>query len=77
MISDENLEQILREHKQGLQKSIKQQIKSESELARLVGVSRQSVNKWLNTEQVSYEKLFELMLKLGMEVELFIEEKEV
>ena len=73
MISDENLEQILKEHKQGLQKSIKQQIKSESDLARLIGVSRQSINKWLNTEQVSYEKLFELMLKLGMKVDVFIE----
>lgn len=73
MISKKNLEQVIKEHKQELQKSIKQQIKSESDLARLVGVSRQSINKWLNTEQVSYEKLFELMLKLGMEVELFIE----
>lgn len=72
MISKENLERILIEHKQELQKSIKQQIKSESDLARLIGVSRQSINKWLNTEQVSYEKLFELMLKLGMKVDLAI-----
>lgn len=73
MISDEYLGQIIKQTKQELQQSIKQQIKSESDLARLIGVSRQSINKWLNTEQVSYEKLFELMLKLGMKVDVFLE----
>jgi transcriptional regulator with XRE-family HTH domain len=76
MISKENLEQILKQTKQCLQQSIKQQIKSESDLARLIGVSRQSINKWLNTEQVSYEKLFELMQTIKLEVDLVIKEKE-
>ena len=62
--------------KVGLQQELKEHIKSESDFARQIGVSRQSVNKWLNTEQVSYEKLFELMFKLGLKVDLVIEEKE-
>lgn len=62
--------------KVGLQEIIKQQIKSESELARLVGVSRQSINKWLNKECVTYDKLFELMQTIGLEVDLVFKEKE-
>lgn len=58
-------------HKAWLQLAIKEVIKSESDFARTVGVSRQSINKWLNTDQVSYEKLFKLMEKAGIEVEVF------
>lgn len=60
-----------------LQQAIKELIKSESDFARKVGVSRQSINKWLNTDQVSYEKLFELIEKAGIEVDLMIRDKEV
>lgn len=60
-----------------LQQAIKELIKSESDFARKVGVSRQSINKWLNTDQVSYEKLFELMKKAEIEVDLMIRVKEV
>lgn len=65
--------EIIKQHKRELQQAIKREITSESDLARKLGVSRQVVNKWLNKECVSYDKLFELMLIIGMKVDLFIE----
>lgn len=72
-MNTEKLREIIKQHKKDLQQGIKNEITSESDLARQLGVSRQVVNKWLNKECVTYDKLFELMLFIGMEVDLFIE----
>ena len=72
-MNTEKLREIIKQHKKDLQQAIKNEITSESDLARQLGVSRQVVNKWLNKECVTYDKLFELMLFIGMEVDLFIE----
>lgn len=63
--------------KVALQEIIKQQIKSESDLSRKLGVSRQAVNTWLNKECVTYDKLFDLVQAIGLEIDLVIKDKEV
>ena len=43
-------------------------------LAKQLGVSRQAIHKWLKTDCVSMDKLFELLVALGITFTLTVEE---